>query len=146
MPLIYSFVARGTTVLADYTAYTGNFSTVAIQCLEKVPSNNSRFTFTCDRHTFNYSVDGGYSEHLSPCVCSVHRCTCLRTEAVIGPDQHHSYGETGTRREVGRCGHRETCGSCGCPHTSDLCSLMRPCSDALMPMLLFLHSIPGCGG
>lgn len=31
MPLIYSFVARQTTVLADYTAYTGNFSTVALQ-------------------------------------------------------------------------------------------------------------------
>lgn len=31
MPLIYSFVSRGTTVLADYTAYTGNFSVVAIQ-------------------------------------------------------------------------------------------------------------------
>ena len=64
MPLIYSFVARGTTVLADYTAYTGNFSTVAIQCLEKCPANNSRFTFTCDRHTFNYTIDGGYSKCL----------------------------------------------------------------------------------
>ena len=31
MPLIYSFVARSNTVLADYTAYTGNFSVVAIQ-------------------------------------------------------------------------------------------------------------------
>lgn len=31
MPLIYSFVARGNTVLADYTSYTGNFSTVALQ-------------------------------------------------------------------------------------------------------------------
>lgn len=36
MPLIYSFVARGggggePIVLADYTAYTGNFSVVAIQ-------------------------------------------------------------------------------------------------------------------
>lgn len=66
MPLIYSFVARGTTVLADYTAYTGNFSTVAIQCLEKCPTNNSRFTFTCDRHTFNYTIDGGYSECSNP--------------------------------------------------------------------------------
>jgi len=65
MPLIYSFVARGTTVLADYTAYTGNFSTVAIQCLEKCPTNNSRFTFTCDRHTFNYTIDGGYSALLT---------------------------------------------------------------------------------
>lgn len=31
MPLIYSFVARGNVVLADYTSYTGNFSTVALQ-------------------------------------------------------------------------------------------------------------------
>lgn len=31
MPLIYSFVARGNTVLADYTSFTGNFSVVAIQ-------------------------------------------------------------------------------------------------------------------
>mmetsp|Transcript_19649 Transcript_19649/g.59428 ORF Transcript_19649/g.59428 Transcript_19649/m.59428 type:complete len:220 (+) Transcript_19649:184-843(+) len=61
MPLIYSFVARGTVVLADYTAYTGNFSTVAIQCLEKVPANNNKFTFTCDKHTFNYTVDSGYT-------------------------------------------------------------------------------------
>ncbi len=60
--LVYSFVARGTTVLADYTSYTGNFSTVAIQCLEKCPTDNSKFTYTCDRHTFNYLVEGGYSE------------------------------------------------------------------------------------
>ena len=31
MPLIYSFVSRGNTVLADFTSYTGNFSTVALQ-------------------------------------------------------------------------------------------------------------------
>ncbi|KAK9867853.1 hypothetical protein WJX84_009201 [Apatococcus fuscideae] len=59
--LVYSFVARGTTVLADYTSYTGNFSTVAIQCLEKCPTDNSKFTYTCDRHTFNYLVEGGYT-------------------------------------------------------------------------------------
>ena len=62
MPLIYAFVSRGTTVLADYTSYTGNFSTVAIQCLEKCPTDNIKFTFTCDRHTFNYLVDGGFSK------------------------------------------------------------------------------------
>jgi vesicle-associated membrane protein 7 len=61
MPLIYSFVARGTTVLADYTSYTGNFSTVAVQCLEKCPTNNTKFTFTCDKHTFNYLIDGGFT-------------------------------------------------------------------------------------
>ena len=62
MPLIYSFVARGTTVLADYTSFTGNFSTVAIQCLEKIPANNSNYTYTCDKHTFNYVIDRGFSE------------------------------------------------------------------------------------
>lgn len=31
MPLIYAFVARRTTVLAEYTSYSGNFSTIAIQ-------------------------------------------------------------------------------------------------------------------
>ena len=65
MPLIYSFVARGTTVLADYTSYSGNFSTVAIQCLEKCPTDGgSKFTYTCDKHTFNYVVSGGFSEFL----------------------------------------------------------------------------------
>ena len=49
-------------LLADYTSFTGNFATVAIQCLEKCPANNSKFTYTCDRHTFNYVVDGGFSE------------------------------------------------------------------------------------
>lgn len=31
MPLIYAFVARRTTVLAEYTGYSGNFSTIATQ-------------------------------------------------------------------------------------------------------------------
>ncbi len=53
-------------MLADFTAYTGNFSTVAIQCLEKCPTDNSKFTFTCDRHTFNYTIDSGYSTCSSP--------------------------------------------------------------------------------
>eukprot|EP00884_Botryococcus_braunii_P002298 jgi/Botrbrau1/12069/Bobra.0295s0024.1 len=61
MPLIYSFVSRGVTVLADYTSYSGNFATVAIQCLEKVPRDNAKCTFTCDRHTFNYLVSNGYT-------------------------------------------------------------------------------------
>lgn len=61
MPLIYAFVARGTTVLCDYTAFSGNFSTVAVQCLQKLPSKDSRFTYSCDRHTFNYMSSGGFT-------------------------------------------------------------------------------------
>jgi hypothetical protein len=99
MPLIYSFVARGTTVLADYTAYTGNFSTVAIQCLEKCPTNNSRFTFTCDRHTFNYSVDGGYSEYRPAARCFEHPCTSMMFDAVLS-DQHQLRARTCLRRHT----------------------------------------------
>jgi vesicle-associated membrane protein 7 len=63
MPLIYSFVSRGNTVLADYTSYTGNFSTVALQALEKgAQGANAKFTYSCDGHTFNYLTSNGYSE------------------------------------------------------------------------------------
>jgi hypothetical protein len=63
--LIYSFVASGANVLAEYTAFNGNFSTIAVQCLQKLPANNNKFTYTCDHHTFNYLVDDGYSTSLS---------------------------------------------------------------------------------
>ncbi|KAK8630541.1 hypothetical protein V6N13_079331 [Hibiscus sabdariffa] len=52
--LIYAFVARGTVVLADYTEFTGNFTGIASQCLQKLPASNNKFTYNCDGHTFNY--------------------------------------------------------------------------------------------
>lgn len=60
--LIYSFVARGMVILAEYTEFTGNFSTIASQCLQKLPASNNKFTYNCDGHTFNYLVEDGYSE------------------------------------------------------------------------------------
>ena len=59
--LIYSLVARGTVVLADYTEFKGNFGTIAAQCLQKLSASNNRFSYTCDDHTFNYLVDNGFS-------------------------------------------------------------------------------------
>ncbi|CAN6552485.1 unnamed protein product [Malus baccata var. baccata] len=59
--LIYSFVARGSVVLAEYTEFTGNFSTIAAQCLQKLPSSNNKFTYNCDGHTFNYLVENGFT-------------------------------------------------------------------------------------
>ncbi|XP_042457919.1 vesicle-associated membrane protein 721-like [Zingiber officinale] len=59
--LIYSFVARGTIVLAEYTEFTGNFNSIASQCLQKLPSSNNKFTYNCDAHTFNYLVEDGYT-------------------------------------------------------------------------------------
>nr|CAD1817904.1 unnamed protein product [Ananas comosus var. bracteatus] len=59
-PLIYSFVAKGTVVLAEHTPFSGNFSTIAIQCLQKLPPDSSKFTYSCDGHTFNFLVDRGF--------------------------------------------------------------------------------------
>ncbi|XP_030508559.1 vesicle-associated membrane protein 724 [Cannabis sativa] len=58
---IYSFVARGTMILAEYTEFTGNFPAIAAQCLHKLPSSNNKFTYTCDHHTFNFLVEDGYA-------------------------------------------------------------------------------------
>ncbi|KAL2339041.1 hypothetical protein Fmac_013487 [Flemingia macrophylla] len=58
---IYSFVARGTMVLAEYTEFTGNFPAIAAQCLHKLPSSNNKFTYTCDHHTFNFLLQDGYA-------------------------------------------------------------------------------------
>ncbi|XP_020255171.1 vesicle-associated membrane protein 721-like isoform X2 [Asparagus officinalis] len=59
--LIYSFVARGMVILADYTEFTGNFISIASQCLHKLPSKDNKFTYNCDGHTFNYLVEDGYA-------------------------------------------------------------------------------------
>ncbi|GAB2210969.1 hypothetical protein Droror1_Dr00016259 [Drosera rotundifolia] len=59
--LIYSFVARGTVILAEYTEFTGNFTSIASQCHQKLPASNNKFTYNCDGHTFNYLVENGFT-------------------------------------------------------------------------------------
>lgn len=59
--LIYALVARERTVLAEYTAFTGNFAAVAAQCLEKCPSQDAKLTYRCDGHTFNFLIEDGLS-------------------------------------------------------------------------------------
>ncbi|GAB4855816.1 hypothetical protein Ancab_024461 [Ancistrocladus abbreviatus] len=59
--LIYSFVARGTVILAEYTEFTGNFTSIASQCLQKLPATNNKFTYNCDGHTFNFLVADGFT-------------------------------------------------------------------------------------
>lgn len=73
--LIYSFVARGTVILAEYTEFTGNFTSIASQCLQKLPATNNKFTYNCDGHTFNYLVENGFStlSFYLTCSCS---CSC----------------------------------------------------------------------
>lgn len=58
--LIYSFVAKGTVVLAEHTSFSGNFSTIAVQCLQKLQSNSSKYTYSCDGYTFNFLIDNAF--------------------------------------------------------------------------------------
>ncbi|XP_071717313.1 vesicle-associated membrane protein 721-like [Rutidosis leptorrhynchoides] len=59
--LIYSFVARGTLILSEFTEFTGNFTNIASKCLQKLPATNNKFTYLCDGHTFNYLVEDGFT-------------------------------------------------------------------------------------
>ncbi|XP_014489589.1 vesicle-associated membrane protein 722 [Vigna radiata var. radiata] len=59
--LIYSFVARGTVILAEHTDFNGNFTEVAFDCLRRLPASNSKFTYNADGHTFNYFNDNGFT-------------------------------------------------------------------------------------
>ncbi|RRT68513.1 hypothetical protein B296_00009891 [Ensete ventricosum] len=102
--LIYSFVSRGTVILAEYTEFSGNFNSIAAQCLQKLPASNNKFTYNCDGHTFNYLVEDGYSEcpgsrsgrfrvfaRLDPsssrflACCEVFPRTCLRFNKCVAP-------------------------------------------------------------
>ncbi|KAF5175642.1 Vesicle-associated membrane protein [Thalictrum thalictroides] len=57
------FVAKSTVVLAKYSTSSGNFSTITLQCLHKLPSNSTKHTHSCDGHTFNFIIDSGFAPH-----------------------------------------------------------------------------------
>ncbi|OIT04924.1 putative vesicle-associated membrane protein 726 [Nicotiana attenuata] len=60
--MMYIFVARGKVMLAEYTKFTGNFGSIASQCLKKLPASNNRFTYNCDDHIFNFIAENGFSQ------------------------------------------------------------------------------------
>lgn len=50
MPILFSVIARGTTVLAKYASCAGNFTEVTEQILAKIPQNeNSKLTYSHGR-------------------------------------------------------------------------------------------------
>lgn len=50
MPIIYSVIARGTTVLTEYATTTGNFATVSKSILEKIPAANGKMSYAFDKY------------------------------------------------------------------------------------------------
>jgi len=57
---IYCFVAKSTVVLAEHTSFSGNFSTIAVQCLQKLSPDSTKYTYSCDGHTFNFLLHKGF--------------------------------------------------------------------------------------
>ncbi|CAJ2670758.1 unnamed protein product [Trifolium pratense] len=54
MAILYALVARGTVVLAEFSAVTGNTGAVARRLLEKLPTESeSRLCFSQDRYIFH---------------------------------------------------------------------------------------------
>ncbi|GAB9469678.1 hypothetical protein Gpo141_00006949 [Globisporangium polare] len=57
MPIVYALVSREKTVLAEYTASSGNFPTVTRVLLSKIPSHDGRMSYVYDKHIFHYVVE-----------------------------------------------------------------------------------------
>lgn len=54
MPLLYSAVSRGTTVLARFANCAGNFSEVTEQVLSQIGPDNSKMTYSHGSYLFHY--------------------------------------------------------------------------------------------
>ncbi|KAL3130802.1 hypothetical protein ABBQ38_000139 [Trebouxia sp. C0009 RCD-2024] len=57
--ILYSVVARGTVVLAEFSTVAGNANLVAHRILEKLPAEDSRVSYTQERHVFHVLVHQG---------------------------------------------------------------------------------------
>lgn len=77
MPLIYAFAAHGTSVLAEYTPFHGNFNTVALDCLQHLQAG------TCWHTGFLLQPAAGVALH--PVAHAVVCCSpLLGTQAKTG--------------------------------------------------------------
>ncbi|CAH3104538.1 unnamed protein product [Pocillopora meandrina] len=60
MSIIYSLIARGTTVLVDYTESSGNFQQITGSILQKIPlHDDTKCTYVSGSYHFHVIVDDG---------------------------------------------------------------------------------------
>ncbi len=57
MTIVYSLVARGKIVLAEYTATSGNFPTITRVLLGKIPDQNGKMSYVYDQYIFHYIIE-----------------------------------------------------------------------------------------
>lgn len=57
MPILYSVICRGTTVLVKYATCAGNFEEVTQQILSKIPPHNDKLTYSHGNYLFHYVLE-----------------------------------------------------------------------------------------
>ena len=57
MTILYALVARGTTVLAEFTSTSGNFPTITRVLLGKIPEEDGKMSYVYDQFVFHYVVE-----------------------------------------------------------------------------------------
>lgn len=57
--ILFSLVARGTLILAEYSSVSGNAIQIAHRILEKLPQVDTRVSYTQERHMYHVLVSDG---------------------------------------------------------------------------------------
>ena len=57
--ILYALVARGTTVLAESTSVSGNANMIAQRILDRLPPDDTRVSYSQERHLFHILVSDG---------------------------------------------------------------------------------------
>ncbi|ELU01615.1 hypothetical protein CAPTEDRAFT_163659 [Capitella teleta] len=57
MPLLFTVVSRGTTILAKYASCAGNFTEVVEQVLSKITPENTKLTYSHGSYLFHYITE-----------------------------------------------------------------------------------------
>ncbi|KAJ1453214.1 synaptobrevin-domain-containing protein [Pelagophyceae sp. CCMP2097] len=57
MTILYALVARGSTVLAEFTFTSGNFPTITRVLLGKIPEDDGKMSYVYDEYVFHYIVE-----------------------------------------------------------------------------------------
>lgn len=57
MTILYSLIARGKTVLTEYTFTSGNFPTITRVLLEKINDEDGKMSYVYDQYVFHYVVE-----------------------------------------------------------------------------------------
>jgi hypothetical protein len=59
--IIYSLVARGTLVLAEYTSYDGDFPQIARKIIAKTPRTKQKKTYVKENYSFTFCSEDEFT-------------------------------------------------------------------------------------